>query len=389
MSLARGLRAAIVACALGVAAPAQASMCGTQDYPFPFTDVAGVSDAFCEGIMQAFVLGVTRGTSPTTFSPNDNVPRLQMTTFLQRTFDQGPRRASKRAALERWWTARVMPMVEVPGVTRFCASDGQYVYAATETGVTKIEASTGAVQGHWPGMTAGRQVVVMDGVVFVVERTSPGRLYGFESGGPPTTLTLAAGNLGDQPVGMAFDGSRLWTANASGSVSIATLQEPPFPVVTVSAGFSQLIGILYDGVNMWVSDGVAGKVHRLDENGAILQSVTVGSNPGRMVYDGTNLWVVNGASNSVSVIVAATGAVAFTLDQVGPAGGELAGIAFDGERILVADQENHAVALYRAADASRIATIDTGAGSIPYGACSDGMRLWVSSSVEGGSMMRF
>ena len=42
---------------------------------FPYTDVAGVGDAFCPGIMEAYVLGVTRGTTPTTFSPNDNVSR--------------------------------------------------------------------------------------------------------------------------------------------------------------------------------------------------------------------------------------------------------------------------------------------------------------------------
>jgi hypothetical protein len=73
-----------VASAIGIA-PAQATLCGGTIYPFPYTDVSGVGAAFCPGIMEAYVTGVSKGPSPTTFSPNDNVPRLQMTPFLQRS----------------------------------------------------------------------------------------------------------------------------------------------------------------------------------------------------------------------------------------------------------------------------------------------------------------
>src|ERR1700686_5757730 len=76
--------------------------CGTGSYPFPYTDVAGVTDPFCPGIMEAYVTGVSKGTTPTTFSPNNTVTRVQMTTFLQRSLDQGLTRSCKRAALEQW-----------------------------------------------------------------------------------------------------------------------------------------------------------------------------------------------------------------------------------------------------------------------------------------------
>src|SRR5580693_6469984 len=68
--------------------------CGTGNYPFPYTDVASVTDPFCPGIMEAYVTGVSKGTSPTTFSPDDPVIRLQMTTFLQRALDQALVRTS-------------------------------------------------------------------------------------------------------------------------------------------------------------------------------------------------------------------------------------------------------------------------------------------------------
>src|SRR5271167_4951393 len=99
----------LVALAFGFASfitvvPVQAQeMCGGETYPFPYTDVSGVGAAFCPGIMEAYVTGVSRGTTPTTFSPNETVPRLQMTTFLQRSLNQGLTRANRRAAAEQWW----------------------------------------------------------------------------------------------------------------------------------------------------------------------------------------------------------------------------------------------------------------------------------------------
>src|SRR5277367_267794 len=86
-------------------APAQAQeLCGGADYPFPYTDVSGVGAAFCPGIMEAYVTGISRGTTPSTFSPNETVTRVQMTTFMQRSLDQGLTRGSRRAALNQWWT---------------------------------------------------------------------------------------------------------------------------------------------------------------------------------------------------------------------------------------------------------------------------------------------
>src|SRR5580704_15029948 len=68
--------------------------CGTATYPFPYTDVASVADPFCPGIMEAYVTGISKGATPTTFSPNNSVTRVQMTTFLQRAVDQVLTRAS-------------------------------------------------------------------------------------------------------------------------------------------------------------------------------------------------------------------------------------------------------------------------------------------------------
>src|SRR5258707_379153 len=70
--------------------------CGGAGTTLPFTDVPS-SDIFFCSIAEAFFSGLTIGTSPTTYSPADNVPRDQMAAFVTRTLDQSLKRGSKRA----------------------------------------------------------------------------------------------------------------------------------------------------------------------------------------------------------------------------------------------------------------------------------------------------
>src|SRR5271155_3826154 len=115
-----------IASAMSVAPVEAQELCGGVDYPFPYTDVSGVGAAFCPGIMEAYVTGVSKGTTPTTFSPTETVTRGQMTTFLQRSLDQGLARTSRRAALAQWWTPleiESMQTIGVGGLPDFCAAD--------------------------------------------------------------------------------------------------------------------------------------------------------------------------------------------------------------------------------------------------------------------------
>ncbi len=272
-----------IASALSVA-PAQAQeMCGGTTYPFPYTDVSGVGAAFCPGIMEAYVTGVSKGTTPTTFSPNENVTRVQMTTFLQRSLDQGLERVNSGRRLNQWWTPRntnAMQTITLPGSNfpSFCAADGENIWDSTFGEVNQVQASTGKVLGTWTGATSSNAVLVAAGKVYVAGGTSPGKLYVIDPTQAPGPVTTAASNLGDHPNGIAFDGTNIWTANAGlpGSVSIITPQSP-YTVTTVTSGFTELFGILYDGANIWVTDQTAGTLlqarferqHPPDCNGGI------------------------------------------------------------------------------------------------------------------------
>src|SRR5262249_59718034 len=86
----------------------------------------------------------------------------------------------------------------------------------------------------------------------------------------------------------------------------------PWTVTTRTTGFANLQGALFDGANIWVTDTTPGTLLKLDGAGAVLQTVTVGSNPEFPVFDGTNIWVPS-LSSSISVVRAASGAVLATL----------------------------------------------------------------------------
>ena len=123
-------------------------LCGGTTYPFPYTDVSGVGAAFCPGIMEAYVTGVSKGTTPTTFSPNETVTRVQMTTFLQRSLEQGLGRTSRRAALNQWWTPQnvgATQTINVGGEAQYCAADGENIWVTNNTGneLIRVQASTG------------------------------------------------------------------------------------------------------------------------------------------------------------------------------------------------------------------------------------------------------
>jgi hypothetical protein len=369
--------------------------CGTGSYPFPYTDVGSVGDPFCPGIMEAYVTGVSKGTTPTTFSPNDTVSRVQMTTFLQRLLDQGLARTGRRAALNQWWIPQntaVMQTISVGGGTLFCAADGENIWESSNSNnqVVQVQASTGKVLGTWTGATTSFGIAVAAGKVFLAGDTSPGNLYVIDPTQLPGAVTVAASNLGSHAYGIAFDGTNLWTANFGGSVSIITPQvAPPYPVTTVTTGFAAPTGILYDGTHIWVADAGLGELLKVDPTGAILQTVSVGTGALFPVFDGTNIWVPNFISNSITVVQSSTGNVVATINA--DTNNKLNGptsVSFDGERILVTNFNGSTVTVFKAADLSFIANVPTGPSTNPHGACSDGINFWVPIPQDG-NLLRF
>jgi hypothetical protein len=359
-------------------------LCNGQLINLPFTDVQGNS-LFCS-IAQIYFQGITLGTTPTTYSPADNVRRDQMAAFLARTQNSVLKRGSQRAALNQFWTTTpqytVMQGVGMLGTTtvgtnpRLVASDGADLWVANGISdtVSRVRASDGKLLETWTGADDAIGVLVALGRVFVTGQTDPGRLYVIDPSQPVGTVTTLSFGLGIFPKGIAFDGAKIWTANG-GSVSIIT-PGAPFAVSNV-AGFGGLAGILYDGANIWVTVAFApGSLQKLNSSGTVIDTVTVGDGPGFPIYDGANIWVPNIGSNSVSVVRPSDGVVLAVLTGNGL--NQPFSAAFDGQRILVTNYAGHSVSLWRAADFAPLGTFSTGASSSPIGACSDGLYFWIT-----------
>jgi hypothetical protein len=348
----------------------------------PFTDVA--ADAFCPFVLEIFTLGITSGTTATTYDPTSSVTRLQMAAFLSRSVD-GVLRRGKRAALRRFWTTQgpfELGLTTVGSSPAFAESDGTDVWVSNGNSVSRVHGSDGRLLETWTSAAGASGVLSAMGKIFVAGNQNPGLLYRIDPGQPPGSVTVVAGVGGGPQGGIAFDGGRIWTANqSSGSVSIVTPgPSMPWPATTVTTGFQGPWGMLYDGANVWITDLNAGTLLKLDPSAAVLQTVTVGTLPFHPAFDGSNIWVPNNISNTVSVVRASNGSVLATLTGNGLSLPFQA--AFDSQRVLVTDLSGDSVSLWKAADLTPIGTFSTAAGTGPGGVCSDGTNFWI---VLGGS----
>ena len=374
---------------------ADTATCGGVTTTLPFTDVMA-SGFFCQ-IAEAYFSGLTSGTTATTYSPGNLVTREQMAAFITRTMDQSLKRGSKRAVTEKWWTpqdANSLTLTDVGNSPQQVKFDGTDLWVANfnSANVMRIRPSDGKLLDTWTGATSAVGIVAAMGRIFVTGNNDSGSLYMIDPTQPAGAVTTLTSSLGALPLGIAFDGSRIWTANG-GSVSIVSLN--PTTVTTVSTGATFVVGgILYDGANIWATGAtpVAGNFARsllkLNSDGSIAQTVNVGIpvlsfTPNFPVFDGTNIWVPNPDSFSVSVVRVkdALGnplATAFVLATLTGNLFEPTTAAFDGERILVTNRFGNRLSLWKAADLTPLGFLGTGNSTSPFGACSDGLNFWIT-----------
>jgi hypothetical protein len=291
---------------------------------------------------------------------------------------------TRRAALDQFWTPQNETAVGL-GTTvlgpflQLVRSDGADLWVTSANGfIWRVRSSDGKLLETWTGATGASGVLVAMGRVFITGQTNPGQLYMIDPSQPAGSVTTVASNLGSYSGGIAFDGAHIWTANDGGSVSIVTPGTSlPWTATTVTTGFADPRGALYDGANIWVTDFNARTLLKLDSSGTILQTVTVGGDPGYPIFDGTNIWVPNGFPASVSVVRASTGEVLATLTGNGL--NSPISAAFDGQRILITNLAGNSVSLWKAADLTPLGSFAIGPNSTgPFGACSDGINFWIT-----------
>jgi hypothetical protein len=359
--------------------------CGGVTITLPFNDVMA-SPFFCQ-IAAAYFSGLTNGTGDgTTYSPTQTVTREQMAAFISRTMDQSLKRGSERAVAKKWSRPQSfnnLTLTDVGTTPIQVEFDGTDLWVANNDSATvsRVRPGDGKVLDTWTDANEAYGILCAMGKVFITGSTNPGSLYMIDPTQPAGAVTTLSANVGMFPFGVAFDGTRIWTANF-GSVSIITLN--PTTVTNVTTGFNAPTGILYDGSNIWVTDQSANTLLKLNSNGSIAQTINVGTLPYFPVFDGTNIWVPNFTSNTMTVVRVkdANGAPlasAFVLATL--TGNGLSTpltAAFDGERILVTNVNTSSVSMWKASDLTPLGAVSTGGDTFPSGTCSDGLNFWIT-----------
>ncbi|HLK65418.1 MAG TPA: hypothetical protein VKU19_18395 [Bryobacteraceae bacterium] len=354
---------------------AQTASCG------PFTDVAA-TDPFCPFILQAFFSSVTQGTGPTTFSPNDLVPRNQMVTFFDRGMDLTLSRGAVRTAIGKTWAPTSTNggiFSDAGSPINDIVSDGINLWIALNSGkILKVGAVDRRLLETW-SMASGtpRKLGFFGGLLFIADNQG-----GLEVLNPATTpagtATVVASNLisASNLVSMAFDGTNLWLADAA-SPNIFIYAINTTSGITLNAG-ANVDGMVFDGTNMWLvlanSSIIKVTIPAIPNPPSAVETLTIPTpvTDCRPIYDGNNIWIPVGnattGNGSLYVVRPTTNlsTLPSSLIQVGniPNVASPYVAAFDGVNVMIGGINGGTVALYKATSVSLIRTFNTGAASV-------------------------
>jgi hypothetical protein len=255
--------------------------------------------------------------------------------------------------------------------------------------IKRVRASDGKLLQTW-NASGAQGLIAAAGKIYIagVNGNSPGRIFVIDPAGTPGPAATFENSIGVAPLHITFDGTNLWTANATSvsRVAITTGVDSTF-----NTGFSMPRDILWDGLNLWVVDFGDSHLKLVDvSTGAVVQSIAVVSSPRAMGFDGTNIWVCGGdeTTNNVSVVRAIGGLRATVLATL-QSGSNPRSVAFDGERVLITNLGGNAVSLFKAADFTPLVTVPTPPQTPPFEACSDGLNFWITVGSNPATLLRF
>jgi len=249
-----------------------------------------------------------------------------------------------------------------------------------------VSLNTGFTDGRYlqlaGGMLSGALTLPANGLTAADNQLAvAGGSVGIGTATPGAPLEVAGSvKVSGAGSGLTFpDGTTQTTAgNPAGGLGVN-----PFQVALLKwfpayqTGLAYAVGnaptaIAFDGANLWVANYLDNTVTKLMAlTGAVVGTYPVGSRPYGLAFDGANIWVTNSFGNSVTKLLASTGALVGTYGVVsGPIG-----IAFDGANIWVTNSS--AVTKLLASTGAVVGTYNV--GEAPYGVAFDGADIWVAN----------
>ena len=130
-------------------------------------------------MLEIFTLGITTGTSATTYDPTSPASRLQMAAFLSRTVDLVLQRGGRRASLNQFSSPQSVAALGLttvgasPRLLRFDGADLWVPNFGSGT-VSRVRASDAKVLETWTGAPSAIGVLIAMGRVLVTGFTLPG-----------------------------------------------------------------------------------------------------------------------------------------------------------------------------------------------------------------------
>lgn len=197
--------------------------------------------------------------------------------------------------------------------------------------------------------------------------------------GAQTQLTKRV-DVGEGPEAVVFDGVNLWVSNEFDNT--VTRLSPTGAVLGTYRVGRRPLGLATDGRNLWVANYLDDTVSQLNvESGTVIASYPVGAGPVAVVHHRGSVWVANRDDNTVTRLDAASGLVQATV-KVGrrPSGLAAGDVAVGGGTshfVWVANSRGGTVSRIRQGDNSLAGTFPVGDG--PFGVAFDGATIWVSN----------
>jgi len=200
---------------------------------------------------------------------------------------------------------------------------------------------------------------------------------------PGAVGSMTSYALSGTPVGVAFDGINMWTANY-GSNTIDKIG--PTGVVTTYSGLQPSPeAIAFDGVNMWITSlSVGGSgpgfVTKVAPDGTATIYSGTGTNPVGIAFDGVNMWTANVVGQTLSKVAPDGSMTAYALPTSEPYD-----LAFDGTNMWVTDYATGNIMVVTP-DGGVTVYPSPGVGT-PYAIVFDGIDMWVIYTSGGGSSL--
>lgn len=181
------------------------------------------------------------------------------------------------------------------------AFDGANIWVANNgsSNLTKLRASDGMFLGIFPVGAAPRAIAFDGANMWVAGGSSVTKLRAGDG------LNLGTFTLGNALQAIAFDGTNLWITRQAGGVgnpgSLIKLQAGSGATLgTFSLGTdSGPVGVAFDGVNIWTANSTDFSVAKFRVgDGANLGTYSVGVPAYAIAFDGANMWITNIAGSS-------------------------------------------------------------------------------------------